>query len=40
MVAAGEIKLRVVQEYAPTKAADARRALVARSPRGRPVILF
>ena len=33
MVAAGEIKLRVVQEYAPTKAADAQRALVAGSPR-------
>jgi NADPH:quinone reductase-like Zn-dependent oxidoreductase len=40
MVAAGEIKLRVVEEYAPTKAADAQRALVAGSPRGRPVILF
>jgi predicted dehydrogenase len=26
--------------YAPTKAADAQRALVAGSPRGRPVILF
>jgi NADPH:quinone reductase len=40
MVASGEIKLRVVEEYAPTKAADAQRALVAGSPRGRPVILF
>jgi NADPH:quinone reductase-like Zn-dependent oxidoreductase len=40
MVATGEIKLRVVEEYAPTKAADAQRALVAGSPRGRPVILF
>jgi len=40
MVAAGEIKLRVVEEYAPTKAADAQRALVAGSHRGRPVILF
>jgi NADPH2:quinone reductase len=40
MVAAGEIKLRVVDEYAPTKAADAQRALEAGSPRGRPVILF
>jgi NADPH:quinone reductase-like Zn-dependent oxidoreductase len=40
MVAAGEIKLRVVEEYAPTKTADAQRALVAGSPRGRPVILF
>ena len=40
MVAAGEIKLRAVEEYAPTKAADAQRALVAGSPRGRPVILF
>src|SRR5712675_268216 len=34
------IKLRGVEEYAPTKAADAQRALVAGSPRGRPVILF
>ncbi len=40
MIAAGEIKLRGVEEYAPTKAADAQRALVAGSPRGRPVILF
>jgi hypothetical protein len=32
MVAAGEIKLRVVEEYAPTKAADAQRALVAGNP--------
>jgi NADPH:quinone reductase-like Zn-dependent oxidoreductase len=40
MVAAGEIKLRAVEKYAPTKAADAQRALVAGSPRGRPVILF
>src|ERR1700730_8412396 len=40
MVAAGEIKLRVVEEYAPTKAADAQRSLVAGSLRGRPVILF
>ena len=40
MVATGEIKLRVVEEYAPTKAADAQRALVAGSLRGRPVILF
>jgi NADPH:quinone reductase-like Zn-dependent oxidoreductase len=40
MVAAGQIKLRAVEEYAPTKAADAQRALVAGSPRGRPVILF
>jgi len=40
MVAAGEIKLRVVEEYAPTKTADAQRALVAGSPRGRPVIPF
>ena len=31
MVAAGEIKLRVVEEYAPTKAADTQRALVAGS---------
>lgn len=40
MVTAGEIKLRAVQEFAATKAADAQRALVAGSPRGRPVILF
>jgi NADPH2:quinone reductase len=40
MVEAGEIRLRAVEEYAPTKAADAQRALVAGSPRGRPVILF
>src|SRR6266403_1056264 len=40
MVASGEIKLRVVEEYAPTKTADAQRALVAGSLRGRPVILF
>jgi NADPH2:quinone reductase len=40
MVAAGEIKLRAVEEFAATKAADAQRALVAGSPRGRPVILF
>jgi NADPH2:quinone reductase len=39
MVAAGEIKLRAVEEYAPTNAADAQRALVAGSPRWRPVIL-
>src|SRR5258707_4628987 len=40
MVSAREIKLRVVEEYTPTKAADAQRALVAGSPPGRPVILF
>ncbi len=40
MVATGEIKLRAIAEYAPTKAADAQRALVAGSRRGRPVILF
>ena len=40
MVAAGEIKLRPVEEFAATEAADAQRALVAGSPRGRPVILF
>jgi hypothetical protein len=40
MVTAGEIKLRAVEEFAATKAADAQRALVAGSPRGRPVILF
>jgi len=40
MVAAGEIKLRVVEEYAPTKAADAQRALQAGGLRGRPVIWF
>lgn len=40
MVTAGEIKLRAVEEFAATKAADAQRALVASSPRGRPVILF
>jgi NADPH:quinone reductase-like Zn-dependent oxidoreductase len=40
MVATGEIKLRAVEEFAATKAADAQRALVAGSPRGRPVILF
>jgi NADPH2:quinone reductase len=40
MVAAGEIKLRAVEEFAAMKAADAQRALVAGSPRGRPVILF
>jgi hypothetical protein len=40
MVAAGEIKLRVVEEYVPTKAADAQRALVAGSPRGGRLILF
>ena len=40
MVASGEIKLRVVEKYAPTKAADAQSALVAGSPRGRPVIVF
>ena len=40
MVAAGEIKLRAVEEFAATKAADAQRALVAGSPHGRPVILF
>jgi NADPH:quinone reductase-like Zn-dependent oxidoreductase len=40
MVAAGEIKLRAVEEFAAAKAADAQRALVAGSPHGRPVILF
>jgi NADPH:quinone reductase len=40
MVAAGEIKLRVVTEYAPEQTADAQRALEAGSLRGRPVILF
>jgi NADPH:quinone reductase len=40
MVAAREIKLRAVEEYLPTKAADAQRALVAGSHRGRPVIRF
>ena len=40
MVAAGEIKLRPVEEFAATKAADAQRALVAGSPHGRPTILF
>ena len=40
MVAAGEIKLRVVAEYAPEQTADAQRALEAGSLRGRPVILF
>jgi NADPH:quinone reductase len=40
MVATEEIKLRAIAEYAPTKAADAQRALVGGSPRGRPVILF
>jgi CMP-2-keto-3-deoxyoctulosonic acid synthetase len=40
MLAGVEIKLRVVEEYAPTKAADAQCALAAGSPRGRPVILF
>jgi NADPH:quinone reductase len=40
MVTAGEIKLRAVEEFAATKAADAQRALVAGSLRGRPVILF
>jgi hypothetical protein len=40
MVTAGEIKLRAVEEFPATKAADAQRALVAGSPRGRPVILF
>jgi NADPH:quinone reductase len=39
MVAAGEIKLRVVAEYAPEQTADAQRALEAGL-RGRPVILF
>ena len=40
MVAAGDIKLRAVEEFEATKAADAQRALVAGSPHGRPVILF
>ena len=40
MLAAGEIKLRVVAEYAPEQTADAQRALEAGSLRGRPVILF
>jgi hypothetical protein len=40
MVAAREIKLRAVEEYLPTKAADAQRALVAGGHRGRPVIRF
>jgi len=40
MVTAAEIKLRAVEEFAATKAADAQRALVAGSPHGRPVILF
>ena len=40
MVAAGEIKLRAVEEFAATKAADAQRALAAGSLRGRPVIVF
>jgi NADPH:quinone reductase len=40
MVAAREIKLRAVEEYLPTKAADAQRALEAGGHRGRPVIRF
>ena len=40
MVAAREIKLRAVEEFAATKVSDAQRALVAGSPQGRPVILF
>jgi NADPH:quinone reductase-like Zn-dependent oxidoreductase len=40
MVAAGEIKPRVVAEYAPEQTADAQRALETGSLRGRPVILF
>jgi len=40
MVAAREIKLRAVEEFAATKVADAQRALVAGSHQGRPVILF
>jgi D-arabinose 1-dehydrogenase-like Zn-dependent alcohol dehydrogenase len=40
MVTATEIKLRAVEEFAATKAADAQRALVDGSPRGRPVIRF
>ncbi len=40
MVAAGEIKLRVVAEYAPEQTANAQRALEAGSLRGRPVMLF
>jgi len=40
MVAAGDIKLRAIEEFEATKAADAQRALAAGSPHGRPVILF
>ena len=40
MVAAGEITLRAVEEFAAAKAADAQRALVAGGHRGRPVIRF
>jgi NADPH:quinone reductase-like Zn-dependent oxidoreductase len=40
MVSAGEIRLRAVEEFAAAKAADAQRALVAGSLRGRPVIIF
>jgi NADPH:quinone reductase len=40
MVAAGDIKLRVVAEYAPEPTGDAQRALEAGSLRGRPVMLF
>jgi len=40
MVAAAQIKLRVVGEYAPEQTADAQRAVEAGGLRGRPVILF
>ena len=40
MVAAAQIKLRVVGEYAPEQIADAQRAVEAGGLRGRPVILF
>jgi NADPH2:quinone reductase len=40
MVAATQIKLRVVGEYAPERIADAQRALAAGGLRGRSVILF
>ncbi len=40
MVATAEIKLRVAEEYAPERIADAQRALAAGGLRGRPVIVF
>jgi NADPH:quinone reductase-like Zn-dependent oxidoreductase len=39
-VAAGEIRLRVTQEYAPEQLAEAQRTLEAGGLRGRPVIMF